>query len=111
MALLVVLFCCHAEQPYLRCSPGVTGLPKPRMCGPGSLKCLAISPSLWAGLPTFPTLPLQVRHQLEQGHTVKYLVPDSVLRYIYQHGLYGTAAHRPALLRVGEQQVDADSEA
>ena len=53
---------------------------------------------------------LQVRHELEQGRSVKYLLPDSVIQYIYQHGLYNTAAHRPPLLRVGEQKVDTDTD-
>jgi len=30
-----------------------------------------------------------VRHELEQGRSVRYLVPDSVIDYIHQHGLYG----------------------
>ncbi len=58
----------------------------------------------------FPRLLIQVRHELEQGHSVKYLLPDSVIQYIYQHGLYNTAASRPALLHVGEEKVDSDTD-
>ena len=58
-----------------------------------------------------PRCRLQVRHELEQGHSVRYLLPEPVARYIYQHGLYSTGGQqRPRLLHpYGEQKV-ADSE-
>lgn len=30
-----------------------------------------------------------IRRLLREGKSVRYLVPDSVMRYIYEHGLYG----------------------
>ncbi len=33
-----------------------------------------------------------VRRELAAGRSVRYLLPDSVIAYIQQHGLYGTAA-------------------
>lgn len=53
---------------------------------------------------------VQVRHELEQGHSVRYLTPASVVRYIYDHGLYGTAAagQRPRWLHPGSQKVDTE---
>lgn len=52
----------------------------------------------------------RVRHELEQGHSVRYLTPASVVRYIYDHGLYGTAAagQRPRWLHPGSQKVDTE---
>lgn len=50
----------------------------------------------------------QVRHELERGHSVRYLLPDAVARYIYSHGLYNTAQQRPRLLHLGDQKVDRD---
>lgn len=32
-----------------------------------------------------------VRHQLQQGHSVRYLLPEPVRQYIYNHGLYQPA--------------------
>ncbi len=54
----------------------------------------------------------QVRHELEQGHSVRYLLPDSVVRYIHEQKLYGTAgAPRPHVLHpVGRQRVDSDQD-
>jgi hypothetical protein len=51
-----------------------------------------------------------VRHELEQGHSVRYLLPEPAARYIYQHGLYNTGGpQRPRLLHpYGEQQVDSE---
>ncbi|KAI3424828.1 hypothetical protein D9Q98_008214 [Chlorella vulgaris] len=53
-----------------------------------------------------------VRHELEQGHSVRYLLPDSVVRYIHEQKLYGTAgAPRPHVLHpVGRQRVDSDQD-
>lgn len=51
-----------------------------------------------------------MRHELERGHSVRYLLPDAVAAYIYQHGLYSTAAHRPRVLHWGEQKVDRDAD-
>lgn len=31
-----------------------------------------------------------MRKELEQGRSVRYLVPDEALTHIYGHGLYGT---------------------
>ena len=60
--------------------------------------------------PTSPIRP-QVRHELERGHSVRYLLPDAVARYIYSHGLYHTSEARPRLLHLGQQKVDRDREA
>ncbi|KAI7842112.1 hypothetical protein COHA_004306 [Chlorella ohadii] len=46
----------------------------------------------------------RVRHELERGHSVRYLLPDAVARYIYSHGLYNTAQQRPRLLHLGDQK-------
>ena len=57
-----------------------------------------------------PSPHLQVRHELEQGHSVRYLLPEPAARYIYQHGLYNTGGpQRPRLLHpYGEHQVDSE---
>ena len=82
-----------------------------------SLLCLPL-PAPFPPLHSPPALPsprLQVRHELEQGHSVRYLLPDAVICHIYDHGLYGTTAsaaagsHRPGLLR-GGPKVDPDAE-
>lgn len=55
----------------------------------------------------------RVRHELEQGHSVRYLVPDGVIDYIHQQELYksgASAAARPRVLRGLGPQVDADQE-
>lgn len=65
-----------------------------------------------AHLPPHPTgPPLQVRHELEQGHSVRYLLPDPVVQYIYSHGLYNTAAQRPRVLHWADRKVDRDQDA
>eukprot|EP00887_Chlorella_sp_A99_P005479 scaffold1.g5479.t1 len=44
----------------------------------------------------------RVRHELEQGHSVRYLLPDAVINHVYRHGLYGTGGgRRPRLLSRG----------
>jgi len=35
-----------------------------------------------------------VRHELEQGRSVKYLLPDAVIEYVHRHGLYGVGGER-----------------
>ena len=57
-----------------------------------------------------PLPPAQVRHELEQGRPVKYLVPEAVQQYIYQHGLYGSSGAAPRLARLAHPQVDSDRE-
>ena len=84
-------------------------LPRPRARPPDLRPTSARAPPL-----------RQVRHELERGHSVRYLLPDPVARYIYDHGLYGTAGPpRPRVLHPGaamhagagaRQQVDRDSE-
>lgn len=51
-----------------------------------------------------------MRHELEQGHSVRYLLPDAVARYIYQHGLYGSDPRgpRPRLLHPAAAKVDTE---
>jgi hypothetical protein len=53
---------------------------------------------------------MQVRHELEQGHSVRYLLPDPVAQYIYEHGLYGTDARgtRPRVLHPAAAKVDTE---
>ncbi|GAB4821427.1 hypothetical protein N2152v2_008473 [Parachlorella kessleri] len=46
----------------------------------------------------------RVRHELEQGRSVKYLLPQPVISYIYQHGLYNTSSNKPPLLRAGRRE-------
>lgn len=53
----------------------------------------------------------RVRHELEQGHSVRYLLPDPVVQYIYSHGLYNTAAQRPRVLHWADRKVDRDQDA
>jgi nicotinamide mononucleotide adenylyltransferase len=52
----------------------------------------------------------RVRHELEQGHSVRYLLPDPVAQYIYEHGLYGTDARgtRPRVLHPAAAKVDTE---
>ncbi|PSC73874.1 nicotinamide mononucleotide adenylyltransferase [Micractinium conductrix] len=52
----------------------------------------------------------RVRHELERGHSVRYLLPDSVASYIYAHRLYNTSERRPRILHLGEQKVDRDTD-
>ena len=61
-------------------------------------------------LPRIAPPPGQVRHELERGHAVRYLLPDAVLRYIHAHGLYGTAALKPRLLHWADKQVDSEQD-
>ena len=60
--------------------------------------------------PCSPCPCLQVRHELERGHSVRYLLPDSVASYIYAHRLYNTSERRPRILHLGEQKVDRDTD-
>ncbi|KAL4437301.1 hypothetical protein ABPG75_004440 [Micractinium tetrahymenae] len=53
----------------------------------------------------------RVRHELERGHSVRYLLPDSVVKYIFSHGLYNTAALRPRVLHWADRKVDRDADA
>lgn len=43
-----------------------------------------------------------VRHEIEQGHSVRYIVPDGVLSYIYEHGLYGANRAKSSYTKIKE---------
>ena len=51
-----------------------------------------------------------VRHELEKGHSVMHLVPESVISYIYQHGLYNTVPgyDGPQILKFLAPKEDKD---
>ena len=67
--------CARAANPVPHPAPHAV-LPRPRARPPDLRPTSARAPPL-----------RQVRHELERGHSVRYLLPDPVARYIYDHGL------------------------
>lgn len=47
-------------------------------------------PVIWVDAPLIDISSTQIRHKVSQGHTVRYLVPDTVADYIKEHHLYET---------------------
>jgi len=45
-------------------------------------------PVIWVDAPLIDISSTQIRHKVSQGHTVRYLVPDTVAAYIKEHQLY-----------------------
>lgn len=96
------------------------GAPPPRHGAPVCPPCHAARSCAhaWRALPLespprtlLPCPAPQVRHELELGHSVRYLLPDAVVQYIYSHGLYNTATQRPRVLHWADRKVDRDQDA